>query len=273
MATLTVPTTARPWIERLARAGYVAKGAVYPLIGILALQAAAGAGGRTTGTAGVFHLLVRQPMGRWLLWLIAVALAGYAAWRFISAAVDPEHRGERSWKRVAVRVGYAGSAMIHSGLAWQAVRLALGHGGAADDGQARSRTALLLDAPFGAWLVGAIAVGIAGYGVAQMVKGFRHDAVRRLHLESLAPDECRVVLRAARAGLISRCVVFGLIATFLVRAAVQHDPSEAGGLAQALRTLAEQPYAPIVLGAVAVGLAAYGAFQLALARYRSIATG
>jgi hypothetical protein len=73
--------------------------------------------------------------------------------------------------------------------------------------------------------------------------------------------------------LISRCVVFGLIATFLVRAAVQHDPSEAGGLAQALRTLAEQPYAPIVLGAEAVGLAAYGAFQLALARYRIIATG
>jgi hypothetical protein len=273
MATLTVPTTAQPWIERLARAGYIAKGAVYLLIGVLALQAAAGAGGRTTGTTGVFQVILRQPLGRWLLWLIAVALAGYAAWRLICAAVDPEHRGEGGWKRAAVRVGYAGSAVVHAGLAWQAVGLALGHAGSGDDGQAESRTAQLLDAPFGQWLVGAVAIGIAGYGVAQVVKGFRHDAARRLHLEALAADERRIVLRAARAGLVSRGVVFGLIATFLARAALQHDPAEAGGLGQALRTLAEQPYAPIVLGTVAVGLAAYGAFQLALARYRVIATG
>lgn len=273
MATMTVPSTARPWIERLARAGFVAKGAVYLLIGILALQAAAGAGGRTTGTAGVFHVILRQPFGRWLLGLAATGLAGYAVWRLVCAAVDPERRGRNGWKRAAVRVGYLGTAVIHAGLAWQAVRLALGHGGGSGDGQAESRTAQVLDAPFGTWLVGAVAIGIAAYGVAQIVKGFRRDAVRRLHLEALGADECRVVLRAARAGLVSRGVVFGLVATFLARAALQHDPSEAGGLAQALQTLERQPYAPIVLGTVAVGLAAYGAFQLALARYRVIGAG
>ena len=154
MATLTVPWTARPWIERLARAGYVAKGSVYILIGVLALQAAAGAGGRTTGTAGVFQVILHQPFGRWLLWLIAVGLAGYALWRFICAAIDPERRGGQGWRRAAVRVGYAGTAIIHAGLAWQAVRLALGQGGGGEDGQAESRTAQLLEAPFGAWLVG-----------------------------------------------------------------------------------------------------------------------
>src|SRR3954451_2717274 len=76
MATLTVPTTARPWIERLARAGYLAKGVVYLLIGILALQAAAGAGGRTTGTTGAFRVLLRQPLGHWLLWLGGVRPPG-----------------------------------------------------------------------------------------------------------------------------------------------------------------------------------------------------
>jgi hypothetical protein len=273
MATLTVPWTARPWIERLARAGYVAKGSVYILIGVLALQAAAGAGGRTTGATGVLQVILHQPLGRWLLWLIAIGLAGYALWRLICAAIDPERRGGQGWRRAAVRLGYAGTAIVHAGLAWQAVRLALGQGGGGEDGQARSRTAQLLEAPFGAWLVGIVAIGIAGYGVAQLVKGFRPDAARRLHLDTLGPDERRIVLRAARAGLISRGVVFGLIATFLGRAALHHDPSEAGGLGHALRTLAHQPYAPIVLGAVAVGLAAYGAFQLALARYRVIAAG
>jgi hypothetical protein len=270
MTTLTVPTTARPWIERSARVGYVAKGTVYLLIGTLALQAAAGAGGRTTGTAGVFQVIEHQPLGRWMLWLVAIGLAGYALWRLLCALKDPDGRGRRDWKRVFVRIGYAGSAVIHGGLAWQAVQLALGAGGSGDSGQARSRTAQLLDAPFGPWLVGAVALGVAGYGLAQMVKGFRRDAERRLHIENLAPEERRLVLGAARAGLFARGIVFGLIATFLLQAALHRDPSEAGGLAEALRTLAEQPYAPLVLGVVAVGLAAYGAFQLVLARYRVI---
>jgi hypothetical protein len=273
MATLSVPGEARPWIERLARAGYVAKGVVYLLIGVLALQAAAGAGGRTTGTAGVFRIILRQPLGSWLLWLIAVGLAGYALWRLLCAAIDPEARGRRGWQRVAVRIGYAGSGVIHGGLAWQAARLALGHGDGGDGSQAQSRTAQLLDAPFGPWLVAGAAIGVAAYGVAQLVKGFRRDAESRLHLDSLPASERRIVVRAARAGLISRGVVFALVATFLARAALHHDPSEAGGLAEALQTLARQPYAPFVLGAVAIGLAAYGAFQLALARYRVIAAG
>ncbi|MDQ3136857.1 MAG: DUF1206 domain-containing protein [Gemmatimonadota bacterium] len=274
MATLAVPSTARPWVERLARAGYLAKGVVYLLVGLLALQAAAGVGGRTTDTAGVFRVLLGQPLGRWLLGLVAIGLAGYALWRMLCALLDPERQGRKGWKRAGVRVGYALSAAIHAALAFQAGRLALGGaGGRSSEGQAESRTAQLLEAPFGVWLVGMVALGIAGYGVAQIVRGFRKDAISRMRIAGLDADQRRMVLRVARAGLVSRGVVFGLIALFLTRAALQHDAAEAGGLGQALRTIAEQPYAPFLLGAVAIGLAAYGAFQLALARYRLIAVG
>src|SRR5512141_495037 len=122
------------WVDRFARAGYAAKGVVYLLIGVLALQAAAGVGGRTTGTSGALHVLLRQPLGRWLLALVAVGLTGCAAWRLYCAAADPKHPGRRDWKRAAVRVGYTMSALIHGGIAWQAARLALGWGGGAGDG-------------------------------------------------------------------------------------------------------------------------------------------
>ena len=39
---------ASPWIERLGRFGYAAKGVVYLVIGVLAVQAALGRGGGTT---------------------------------------------------------------------------------------------------------------------------------------------------------------------------------------------------------------------------------
>ena len=266
-----LPLPPRRWVERFARAGYAAKGVVYLLIGVLALQAAAGAGGQTTGASGVLRILLRQPFGRVLLGLVAIGLAGYAAWRLYCTAVDPKHPGRRDWKRAAVRVGYTLSALVHGSLAWQAARLALGQsGGRAGDGQADQRTAELMAAPFGQWLVGAVAIGVAGYGIAQVVKGVRGRGVEPTRTADAQMR--RALVRAARIGQIARGVVFGMMGLFLVRAALQHDPSEAGGLGEALRELGQQPYAPVVLGTVALGLAAYGAYQLALARWAAVPT-
>jgi hypothetical protein len=55
-----------------------------------------------------------------------------------------------------------------------------------------------------------------------------------------------------------------------VRAAWQYDPDEAIGLDGALNKLASEAYGPFLLGAVALGLAAYGLFCLVQARYRDV---
>ena len=270
--TVTVSSDARSWIERLARAGFAAKGIVYLLIGTLALLAAAGAGGETTGTHGALGVVLRQPLGRVLLALLAVGLAGYAMWRAITALADPEGQGRRGWKRIMVRIGYGISGLIHAGLAWEAAKLALALGGSGGGDAAQDRTAELMSAPFGPWLVGAVALGLAGYGLAQIRRGLRGDIDRRLALGRLGPDEQRLVVRTARTGLAARGVVFLIMSGFLAKAALEHDPSEAGGREAALQALRDQPYAAFLLGGVALGLAAYGAFQLVRARYRVIAT-
>jgi hypothetical protein len=260
------------WIERLARAGFAAKGVVYLLIGTLALLAAAGAGGETTGTHGALGVLLRQPLGRVLLGALAVGLAGYAIWRAITALADPEAGGRRGWKRIVVRIGYAASAFAHGALAWEAARLALAMGSAGGDDATRDRTADLMAAPLGQWLAGAVALGLAGYAVAQIRRGLRGDIDRHLALGRLGPDEQRLVVRTARTGLVARGIVFLIISGLLAKAALEHDPSEAGGLREALQVLRDQPYAPFLFGGVALGLVAYGAFQLVRARYRVIAT-
>jgi hypothetical protein len=243
---------------------------VYLLIGVLALQAAAGTGGGTTDHHGALLVLLRQPMGRWLLGVIAAGLFGYAVWRAITAVADPEARGRNDWKRKFVRVGFAFRALVHFGLAWSAAKLALGAGGEAEQDTAEGRTAQLMSFPFGPWLVGGVAIGVAAYGIAQIVRGIAGTIDKQLALGSLGPDERRLVERAARVGLVARGVVFGIIGVFLANAALAGDPSKAGGLEEALQALQRQPYAPFLLGAVAVGLAAYGAYQLARARYRVI---
>lgn len=270
--TVSMPAETKPWIERLARAGFAAKGVVYLLIGTLALLAAAGAGGETTDTRGALGVLLRQPLGRVLLGLLAAGLAGYALWRAVTALADPEAGGRAGWKRIVVRIGYAASAFAHAALAWEAARLALALGSAGGGDGARDRTADLMAAPLGPWLVGFVALALAGYAVAQIRRGLRGDIDRQLDLGRLGADERRLVVRAARTGLVARGVVFLIIGGFLAKAALEHDPSEAGGLREALHFLREQPYAPFLLGGVALGLAAYGAFQLVRARYRVITT-
>ena len=67
--------------------------------------------------------------------------------------------------------------------------------------------------------------------------------------------------------------MFGIVGLFLVLAALQFEPSEAGGLGNALQTLLQQPFGPWILGVVAFGLVSYGLFMLAVARYRWITPG
>lgn len=84
---------ASPWVERIARFGYVAKGTVYAMLGILTAQAAIGVRGTPDGTEGVLVEILRQPFGQFLLAIAAVGLAGYVTWRFVQVFVDPAQNG------------------------------------------------------------------------------------------------------------------------------------------------------------------------------------
>jgi hypothetical protein len=65
-----------PWIEILARVGYIAKAVLYATIGFLAARAALGQdGGRATDTRGALHAVLDAPFGRQLLLVIAGGLA------------------------------------------------------------------------------------------------------------------------------------------------------------------------------------------------------
>src|SRR3712207_6830810 len=67
-----------PWVDRVARAGYTAKGVVYATIGVLAMREALGLGGTTTGVGGAMRTMGPQPLGGVLLIVLAAGLAGYA---------------------------------------------------------------------------------------------------------------------------------------------------------------------------------------------------
>jgi hypothetical protein len=257
--------SARNHLELLARLGYAARGAVSLIVGILALIAAFGRGGGTTGSKGALQTLLTQPLGEVLLAAVTLGLFGFALWRALQSLLDADGRGTGA-KAIAGRVGQAVSAIIYLGLGVFALGLLLGWGQSSGEEQsARDRTAWLLAQPLGRWLVGAVGLGIVGAALGMAFKAWTASFKR--HLASDAPFW---VVSLGRLGCAARAVVFLVVGGFLVVAAWQSDPSEARGLGGALVALQAQPFGQALFGLVALGLAAFGAFELAEARFRRI---
>ena len=258
--------TDRP-LETMARLGYGARGAVYCLVGGLAVLAALGSGGRTGGSRSALRSLLDEPFGKVLLAVVALGLACFAAWRIVEAITDADRNGS-SGKGLAIRAAHMLSGAIYAGLALSAVDLALGWGGrGGDDKSARDWTAWLLDKPFGQWLVAIVGLGVIGTGLGYMWKAWRGDVMQRL---AVAGDTRRWALLMGRLGFAARGVVFVLAGGFLVLAGLHGNSAEAKGLGGALKSLQVQPYGWVLLGLTAAGLFAFGVFGFVQARYRRI---
>ncbi len=260
------------WVEKLARLGYIVKGGVYGLIGILAVQAALSSGGKTTDSKGAIRTIAAQPFGKILLIAVAIGLFGYALWRLVEAIEDPENSGKPEAKDIIKRIGYFISSLIYGALAFDAGRIALSAGGGGGGKSKAEWTAIVMQKPFGRWLIGTIGAIIIGVGVYRLYHAFKVKFRKRLDLSELSSTEESWVINISRFGIAARGVVFLLIGGFLIRAAKQFDPNEVKGLDGILQTIAQQPFGKFLLLLVALGLVAYGAYLWVQARYRRIKT-
>lgn len=259
-----------PWVERLARFGYAAKGVVYFIVGLLAAQAAFTTGGRTTDTRGALATIVSQPFGKFLLVLVTIGLIGYALWRLVQTIYDPEHAGEAiEAKHIVQRIGYGVSAIAYSGLALTAIRLIMGTGNGSSNAT-QDWTARFMAQPFGRWLVGLVGLIVIGVGISHLYQAYKAKFQRQFKQDQMSEIERKWAKWLGQFGIAARGIVFGLIGLFLVLAALHANAKEARGLGGALAALAQQPSGSWLLGIVALGLIAYSIYSVIEARYRRI---
>jgi hypothetical protein len=254
--------------EALARAGLVARGAVYVIIGILAVQVANGSGGTPSNQRGALETIQRQPFGHWLLVATAVGLGGYALWRFVQAAFGhgPEGGGDHS---TFGRVSAAVSGCAYSGMCALAVSLLLGASSQSSSNPHKSAAGVLAW-PGGQWIVAAAGIAFIGVGIYQGYKGATQDFMKEEKTDRMGPAMRTWLPRIGMAGYLARMVVFGLIGIFVIRAAIDYAPSKAVGLDGALQTLSRQTYGTVLLAIVAAGLVLFGIFSITESRYRRI---
>ncbi|HSG38386.1 MAG TPA: DUF1206 domain-containing protein, partial [Thermoanaerobaculia bacterium] len=224
-------------------------------------------GGQATGTEGALQTVARQSTA--LLWLLAFGLLGYAVWRILQGALDPENKGHDP-KGLAQRGAMLVSGLVYGGLALAAFRMASGASGGSQGGGQQGFTAELMTKPFGRWLVALAGLAVIVSGLYQIHNGWTEKFRKHFKTQEMDANEQRLAVNTGKMGLIARGIVFLMTGWFLIQAARSFDPSQARGLSGALETLAAQPYGPWLLGLVALGLLAFGAYSILLARYRRI---
>ncbi len=244
-------------MEYLARAGYIAWGVVHFLVAYLALRIAFGKSAQEGDQSGAFQTVARQPWGKGLLVVLAVALAGLAVWQALVAAVGGAT--ERGFDRVAA----GARALIYAALAWTAFVFVAGSG-KSNVAQQQTLTAKAMAAPGGRLLVGVIGLAIIAGSIALAWYGLTGKYRRNLR------STPRSVKLAATVGYPAKGAAYGLVGLLILMSAVTYDPHKSRGLDGALRTLAAQSYGKFLLVVIALGIAASGVYCFAQARYRRI---
>lgn len=240
----------------LARWGLAARATNYLLVGILVLALAFGSQHGETDQHGALQETANHTGGAILVWIIAIGLAAYALWRLSEAAFGVAgKRGE-----VGPRLLSLWRAAVYAVIAVNAFRIATGSGKQNQAGKEQSYSATLMRHTAGRWLVGAVGVALAVFGIALVIKGIKRKFLDNLELGRLDERKRRIVELLGSTGSIGRGVVFGMVGAFVVTAAVQYDPDKAAGLDGALRNLRNATAGPVLLLAVALGLLLFGAY-------------
>jgi len=255
---------ASPVMETLMRLGYIARGLVYGMIGLLAFQVVAGIGGSLDDPQGAIVALGKTPIGGVMVWGMMIGLVGYALWGFIRAVADPLHKGHDA-KGIALRIGYAVSGVSYLLLALATYGLITGGASAARNGaqtaQAQQTTASILSKPWGPVAVTIVGIVVIVVGAIQVFQGLSDTFDKQFDPYALTSYQRTWIDRLGRFGTAARGLVFALVGFFLFSAGLNHNATQAQGIDGVLNALLHQPAGPVLLGVVALGLIAFGIYS------------
>ena len=255
-------------ISALARTGLGARGVIYALIGILAIEIALGTSHPQADNSGAVRLVAATPFGSVLLWLLVVGFAGLTLWRLSEAAWGAN--GPDGHKPSQRLVNLA-KAALYGFITFGILKYALGLGAPkSSNKQSVDLTATAFKYPGGRLAVGIVGVIIIGIGVYLAYQAYQAKFMQQMRMGTASSTTRHTVTRLGQIGGVARGAVFATVGIFLVVAAIEAKPGKAKGIDSALTALAKAPLGPWLLGLVAVGLVLFGIYSLCEARWREV---
>ncbi|MDZ5620207.1 DUF1206 domain-containing protein [Nocardioides bizhenqiangii] len=250
-----------PALSWMARIGFAMYGVVYVVVGVLAVTLAVGDSAGEVSGQGALHELAQKPLGSVALVVVALGLIAVTVWELCEAVGG--HNDHDGARRLASRAGSVGRAIIFGALAFLSIQIVLG--GSSGGGSTDGYTAQVMQLPFGPALVVAVGLAIVAFGLFSVYKGLSDRWRKELETKANVGDVGTALTILARTGFTARGLAFCLIGGLFIWAGFTHEAQKSAGLDQALHRLRDASYGPVLLCGIAVGLAAYGLFNIAKA--------
>lgn len=278
------PNSTISWITRITRLGWLSKGFVFLVMGVIAVRVATTRWDQPDADAtqaGALRVVSAQPLGSVMLIVVSVGLLVFTAWNVtqsvIRGSTDVDFLG------VIMRIGWFGLGAFYALIAISGLRLAFSEfdnpesgsqssssTGRTGDTEPAALTARLLDATGGrlvAVVIAVIVVIVAGY---HLHKGLTYGFVDDLDTDDLSDEQEDRLGRLGVTGFVARAFVLAVVAFFLAKAAIEFDPDEAVGLDGALREFASVAYGKVVIVFVGLGLAVAGVYDMVTFRRQQL---
>ncbi|HEY2174878.1 MAG TPA: DUF1206 domain-containing protein [Mycobacteriales bacterium] len=267
------------WLRAVTRLGLIARAIVYLLVGYLALRIALAEGGRTgspASSAGAVQAAAGHSWGRLALLLLAAGLGAYALTQLVEAVFRPSHARSafNRWRQRAVSSwGFVLYAAFCLSTAWLLVATHSRQTAESEHHQDTDVTAALLRLGVGRAILILAGIALVAAGIEMARRSILLNFRERFTKETLPPPVAFATRPLGAFGCAARAVVFVLGGFFLTKAAILYTPHDTKGLDAVFRSIASATFGPLLLGAIASGLLAYGIYCLIEARYRDLTPG
>jgi uncharacterized protein DUF1206 len=249
--------------ELIARIGLFCYGAVHLLVAWIAVQVAQGDGAKAD-KKGALQMIAAEG-GAWLLWVITVGMGVLLLWQLSEAITG--HKNVDGKRRLQRRIISGIEVFLYGILTYSAGKIAAS---GKSEGQQSSVVAWILGQSWGQAVIFAAGVAVVVIAAYLAYRGIAKKWLREVDFGRASKATRNVTTRLGQIGWGALGVAYATIGVMLVTSAVNYDPAKASGLDVALKNLAAQPYGQALLIALAVGIAAFGAFALLDARFRKL---
>jgi len=250
-------------LKTTAIIGFISKGSIYLVIGLLTLLAALNMGGESSGTNQALKFLKKQPFGQVLLLVLGTGLLCYSFWMFVRCFKDPENIGNDK-KGKMMRFGIFITGLVYTFLAFLCFYHLFTY---SPEGSSGSRYINLL----GPSLISILFIGIGVILVIQaiilVVGVIKGGLLDQFNLEGRKGSY--IIRLVGKFGFFSRAFIVGIIAYFFLRAGLYSGSHEIKGIQDAFSFLDQSDFGTVLMVFTSVGFISYGLFFIFLSRYRT----
>lgn len=249
-------------IQKIRKFGFISKGVVYGIIGILTLLAALNLGGKVADKNGVISFLENQFFGKILLSIIGLGMFSYAVWRFYKSYLVVKKGGKIS--KYFLMVDFLIRGIIYGSFAisilYEVFNLPK------ESVTKETLTARILQLESGNYILFTIAIIIFISAIAQFYIVYKKIYLK--HIEKDKNIESFTLLKTSgKYGITARGISFLIFAWFIFKAASEKKPEKIKGTEEMFSYLHNLDYGNILMAIMAFGFLLYGIFQYFHGRY------